>query len=356
MPPSPPPQGRSTRLALALGASLFAMLWLAGWSHAATIQFEKIVSDAGLGHGKSGVHSRLVTNRARALAALQLNGWGGVYTTTTGEQVTVYSSNAYPIDPAANQATADFIAGLIHGKEISKVTVYMAPAEEVAALCQSQEADGCYYPSSGQLVSIGQDSQYSTVEEVLTHEYGHHIATNRFNDPWLAVETGTKRWATVENVCRKTQMGLAFPGDEGEHYLKNPGEAFAESYLHLNEVRKGEPETHWFYDAQFYPSKPALDAIEQDVLQPWDSYAVLTWKGRFARRNQVGIATLKTPLDGVFELRLAGPRGSQVKIYGKNAKQISRTVARGLVCGQRSFVTSVTGGSAGAFTAKAIVP
>jgi len=45
-----------------------------------------------------------------------------------------------------------------------------------------------------------------------------------------------------------------------------------------------------------------------------------------------------------------------VKIYGKNAKQISRTVVRGLVCGQRSFVTSVTGGGAGAFTAKAIIP
>jgi hypothetical protein len=332
------------------------MLWLAGWSHAATIQFEKTVSDVGLGHGKSGVHSRVVTGRVRALAALQLNGWGGVYTTKTAEQVTVYSSNAYPIDPAANQATADFIAGLIHGKEISKVTVYMAPAEEVAALCQSTEADGCYYPSSGQLVSIGQDSQYSTVEEVLTHEYGHHIATNRFNDPWLAVETGTKRWATYENVCAKAEIGLAFPGDEGEHYLKNPGEAFAESYLHLNEVRKGQPETHWFYDMQFYPTKASLDAIEQDVLKPWDSYAVLSWKGRFTRRGQVGMATLKTPLDGVFEVRLKGPRGSKVKIYDKDSKQISPTVARGLVCGERSFMTSVVGGAAGAFTAKALVP
>jgi hypothetical protein len=344
------------RLVVAMGVSLFAMLWLAGWSHAATIRYEKTVSDAGLGHGKSGVHSRVVTNRPRAFAALQLNGWGGVYTTSTGEQVTVYSSNAYPMDPAANQAIADFIAGLVHGNEISKVTIYMAPAEEVAALCESQEADGCYFPASGQLISIGEDSQYSTVEEVLSHEYGHHIATNRFNDPWSAVDWGTKRWATVENVCRKTEMGLAFPGDEGEHYLKNPGESFAESYLHLNEVRKGLPETKWFYDAQFLPNKAALDAIEQDVLKPWDSYGVYTWKGRFSRRNQVGMATLKTPLDGLFELRLTGPRGSKVKIYGKNAKQISPTKARGLICGQRSFITSVTGGGAGAFTAKAIVP
>ena len=339
-----------------MGASLFAMLWLAGWSHAATIRFEKTVSDGGLGRGKSSVHSRVVTGRVRAFAAVQLNGWGGVYTTKTGEQVTVYASNAYPIDPAANQAVADFIAGLIHGKEISKATIYTAPADEVASLCQSQEADGCYYPASGQIVSIGEDSQYSTVEEVLTHEYGHHVATNRLNDPWPAVEWGTKRWATVMNVCRKTELGLAFPGDEGEHYLKNPGESFAESFLHLNEVRKGQPETRWFYDTQFYPTKAGLAAIEQDVLKPWNAYSVLTWKGRFSRRNQIGIATLKTPLDGLFELRMKGPRGSQVRIYSKNTKQISPTLVRGVACGQRSFVTQVVGGGVGAFSARAIVP
>ena len=344
------------RLLVAMAASLFATLWLAGWSHAATIRYEKTVSDAGLGRGKSGVRSRVVTTRPRAFAALQLTGWGGVYTANTGEQVTVYSSNAYPIDPAAHQAIADFVAGLIHGKEISKVTIYMAPAAEVQSLCESQEADGCYYPDGGQLVSIGEDSQYSTVEEVLSHEYGHHIANNRFNDPWSALDWGTKRWATVENVCRKTELGMAFPGDEGEHYLKNPGEAFAESYLHLNEVRKGLPETRWFYDVQFLPNKAALDAIEQDVLKPWDSYGIYTWKGRFTRPNQVGMATLKTPLDGVFELRLTGPRGSKVRIYGKNTKQISATKARGLICGQRSFITSITGGGAGAFTARALVP
>jgi hypothetical protein len=339
-----------------MAISLFATLWLAGWSHAATIRFEKIVSDAGLGAGASGVHSRVVTRRARAFAALELNGWGGVYTTKTGEQVTVYSSNAYPIDPAANQAIADFLAGLVHGKELSKVSVFMAPAEEVQSLCQSDEVDGCYYPTSGQLISIGEDSQSSTVEEVLTHEFGHHIANNRFNDPWPAVAWGTKRWATYENVCTKTELGRAFPGDEGEHYLQNPGEAFAESYLHLNEVRKGLPETRWFYDVQFFPTRPALDLIEQDVLKPWTAYSVYTWRGRFARRSQVGVATLKTPLDGIFELRLKGPRGSRVKILSKETKQVSPTVARGLICGQRSFLTEVVGGAAGVFTAKALVP
>jgi hypothetical protein len=345
------------RLALAMGVSLFAMLLFAGWSHAAPIRFEKIVSSDGFGGGTRGVRDRVATSPVRALAAVQLNGWGGAYRAKTGESVNVYSSNSYPIDPAANQSIADFLAGLVHGKELSNVSVFIAPAEEVAMLCESTEADGCYYPASGQLVSIGEDSQYSTVEEVLTHEYGHHIATNRINAPWPAVAWGTKRWASVENVCRKAASGLAFPGDEAEHYRQNPGEAFAESYLHLNEVRKGERETPWIYDAEFLPSRSALDAIEQDVLKPWNAYSVLTWKGRFSRRNQFGTGTLKTPLDGTIELRIKGPRGSQIHAFGSgDVKQVSPSLARGLVCGGRSLVTRIVGGGPGAFTAKAIIP
>ena len=68
------------------------------------------------------------------------------------------------------------------------------------------------------------------------------------------------------------------------------------------------------------------------------------------------MATLKTPLDGVFELRLKAPRGSKVRIYGRDARQVSPIVARSTICGRRSFVTSVTSGGAGAFTATAIVP
>ena len=356
MPPSPPPQGRSVRLLVAMGASLFVTLWLTGWSHAATMRSVKLVSDAGLGQGTGAVRDRVITQRARAFAALQLNGWGGPYTTSTGEAVNVFSSNAYPIDPAANQAAAEFLSSLVHGKEISKVTIYFAPAEEVATLCQSQEAEGCYYPASSQLVSIGQDSLYSSVEEVLTHEYGHHVASNRFNDPWPALAYGTKRWATLEGVCRKTQIGLAFPGDEGEHYRENPGESFAESYLHLNEVKKGQAETRWIYSPLFRPDPAALAAIEADVLKPWNAYSVLTWKGRFTRAKQFGIGTLKTPLDGAFELRLKAPRGSRLKTYGNDTKQLSPTLARGIICGERSVMTQIISGGPGAFTAKAIVP
>ena len=346
------------RIALATAAAVFATLMLAGWSHAATATrgYLKTVSAANLGDGSGRVRDGLVTARARAFAAAQLTGWGGAYTTPSGESVNVFSSNAYPVDPAANQAIANFLASLVHGKELPKVTVYMAPAVEVGSLCHSEEADGCYFPASGQLISIGEDSQWSTVEEVLTHEYGHHVATNRTNAPWNASAWGTKRWATEENVCRRTAMGMSFPGDEGDHYLSNPGEAFAESFLHLNEVRNGQPETRWFYDPYFAPTPASLKAIELDVLKPWNGWSVYTWKGRFSRRGELRMATLRTPLDGVFELRLKAPRGSRIKILAKETKQISPTVAQGLICGDRTFTTQVAAGGAGAFTARALVP
>src|SRR5438034_7045369 len=71
-------------------------------------------------------------------------------------------------------------------------------------------------------------------ETVLVHELGHNVAANRDNAPWSAVDWGTKRWATYMNVCARHDAGTAFPGDEADHYLLNPGEAFAETYRLLN--------------------------------------------------------------------------------------------------------------------------
>jgi hypothetical protein len=310
----------------------------------------------GLGQGAGHVRSRVLGRGLRFLS-LPAGAWGGVYTARSGARVTVYSSGGYVVDEAANQAAADYIDSLVHGKEISSVNIYFGSPTEVGTLCHSQEADGCYFPANGQIVSIGEDTPWSTVEEVVTHEFGHHVANNRLNEPWPAVAFGTKRWATYEGICQKEAAGVAFPGDEGEHYFQNPGESFAESYLHLNEVKLGVPETPWGYDPMFTPDAGALAAIEQDVLQPWKRTPLKYLSGRFSRRGQQKTFSFSTPLDGVFAAELKGPRGSKLTVRGPaEVKRMSAGVSAALVCGQRTVTARFVAGGAGRFAAAALIP
>jgi hypothetical protein len=317
----------------------------------------KQINIFGLGQGAGHVRSRVVTTGSRRLASFPASAWGGVYTAGSGARVTVFTSSAYPVDQAVNQATAEFVDHLVHGKEISTVKIYFAPPAEVGTLCQTHEADGCYFPARSEIVTIGEDTPWSTVEEVLTHEYGHHIAAKRNNYPWPAFAYGTKRWATYMGVCQKEAAGTAFPGDQGEHYLQNPGEAFAESYLHLNEVKLGVPETPWFYDAAFKPDSGALAAIEADVLQPWKDNKLKRWAGRFSRRGQQKAFTFSTPLDGVFAVELRGPRGSTLTLTGgAEIKRLSPRLSAALVCGQRSVAARFVAGAKGRFGAATSTP
>jgi hypothetical protein len=311
----------------------------------------------GLGQGVGRVRSRVVDHELRRFASVPPGAWGGVYTAKSGAQVTIHASKDYPFDESVNQAAADFVDSLVHGKEISTVSIYFAPPAEVGTLCSSQEVDGCYFPASGDIITVGEDTPWSTVEEVVTHEYGHHVANNRLNDPWPAIVYGTKRWSTYEGVCQKETAGAAFPGDEGEHYFQNPWESFAESFLHLNEVKLGLPETPWGYDPMFTPDAGALAAIEQDVLKPWKQTALKLRTGRFSRRGQQKSFTFKTPLDGVFAAELRGPRGSTLTVKGAaNVKRLSSGVSAALVCGERSVTARFKAGGAGRFAAAALIP
>jgi hypothetical protein len=317
----------------------------------------KRLSVFGLGQGTGHVRSRVVQRNPRRFDSLPPGAWGGVYTARSGAHVTVYSSGEYPVDPAANQAAADFVDSLVHGSEISAVKIYFAPPAEVGILCYSKEVDGCYFPATGDIITTGEDTPWSTVEEVVSHEYGHHVATNRLNDPWPAVSFGTKRWATYEGICQKEAAGVAFPGDEGDHYFQNPGESFAESFMHLNEQKLGLPEPSWGYDPMFAPDAAALAAIEQDVLKPWKQTALKHFSGRFTRRGQQKTFTFKTPLDGVFAAELHGPRGSSLRLSGPTqVKRYSAGLAAGLVCGQRTVTARLSAGGAGRFAAAAMVP
>jgi hypothetical protein len=282
--------------------------------------------------------------------------WGGVYT-TTGGSVTIRVSDSYPRDDAVAQRWANFLGGLVHGSELSTVTLFLAPLDEVQARC-GRGALACY--GSGLIVAPGEDPAADvSAEAVVTHEYGHHLASSRSDAPWEAVEYGTKRWASYENVCAQTRAGRLFPGaEQDERYRLNPGEAFAETYRVLNQRRAGVPETPWtIVTTSLYPDETALSLTEQDVTSPWTRNTTATYSGTL-RRSAARSYSVATPYDGIFRvtLRTTGVRAA-VSVYAGARRTLRATVRprstqslSGTVCGARTYqVRLAAAGGSGSF-------
>ena len=284
--------------------------------------------------------------------------WGGAFPVAGGGQVTVYVSSAYPEAQAVAQKWADFFAGLPHGAELPLLTAYIAPLDEVSDLCFSDHALGCYWGQK--LVTIGDSSAGIPPASVAAHEYGHHVAGNRRNDPWPAIAWGTKRWATGAGICARVQARTAFPGDEGGSYTFNPGEAFAESYRVLVETNGSALGYDWpIVDYSFRPDAQALAAVREDVLHPWSTPTQKTIRGKFLRRSRTWSATVATPLDGELHLRLtaAGGGAHDVTLLSSDGRKVlarSSWDSSGgksieyLVCGARSVKARVTRGGVSA--------
>jgi hypothetical protein len=293
--------------------------------------------------------------------------WGHVYTSSTGETVNVSISDSYPADDAVGQGWADYFAGLVHGSELQLLHVFVAAPAEVQQMCGSPYALGCY--GSNQMVVIGEQYNGLDPKEVAAHEYGHHVAFNRINPPWIAVDWGTKRWASYAGICGRTAQGTAFPGDEGTHYRLNPGEAFAEVYRTLNDAKKGIALTWPIVDSSFVPNSAAMQAAEEDVVHPWTVATSKAVQARFTvRGTKVWKLVLPTPLDGQLDVVLSIPKGGLYNLSllapdgitvlagglwsGTNQKKLSYTV-----CGQRSLVLRVTMiGLPGSFTLRYTQP
>ena len=248
-------------------------------------------------------------------------------------------SPAYGSDPRVAQQWADFFASLIHARELGLLTAYIAPLDEVEALCRGK-ALGCYW--SNRLVMVGDSSGGIPPASVAAHEYGHHVANNRVNAPWRAIDWGTKRWASYMNICARAALGTAFPGDEGSAYALNPGEAFAESYRVLNEHEWGLPFTWPIIDASFIPDTTALQLLREDVLNPWSGTATKMIRVRFPIGRRVWTQKLTTTLDGQLSLSAGGSTDIQLMEAGRSLARGTWTSSGGKslayqVCGRRSI-------------------
>jgi hypothetical protein len=288
---------------------------------------------------------------------------GPITTTATGETFTLYTADEYlAADPQMSQRFADVVAGFLHGSELSELTLYIAPLDRVRRICGTN-ALACYDGSSETIISVGEDLQHITAQSVLMHEYGHHIANNRRNDPWDAIDYGTKRWASFANVCKRADAGELAPGDEGADYRYNPGEAYAEIYRVLNERRAGVAETPWeVVDRSLYPDAEQLRLLEEDVVHPWAGNTATTLTGRFARGNGSGRVfgsttpfdgtlrvTLRSPANSAFELRIRDAQTGRVLFVAPGTKR-AKTIELS-VCGQRRFTVGVRRASGfGAFS------
>ncbi len=135
---------------------------------------------------------------------------------------------------AQPQAIANFIGTLPHGREVTLLSIQLDTDAQISRDC-GYGAQACYGWWNNQIILSGNDNAQSdgaTREFVLAHEYGHHLAGHRPAPPpfFPAIDWGTPNWASYENVCRGQRSGRLFPGNEGGHYYRNPGEAFAEAY------------------------------------------------------------------------------------------------------------------------------
>jgi hypothetical protein len=289
--------------------------------------------------------------RAARLASAEVAYRGGPTVASTGETVDVRVSDALPAE-VTPEGWAEFLVHMTHGPELAQLTVFIVTLDEVQQVCGTQ-ALGCY--ARDQLVAPGETAFDTAPEEVVRHEYGHHIAYHRLNPPWAAIDWGPKRWASAANVCARVARSELYPGNESTQYRLNPGEAWAETYRILQERKAGITTGSWqIVDSSFYPSDAALAAAELDVSKPWTAPTSRTYTRTFGKRTaRAWWIPLATPLDGSVQVSATVPnRGSvDVALVGADRKTLVRRAqwvgqrskrADASICGQRSLFVRLT--------------
>src|SRR4051794_8774295 len=119
--------------------------------------------------------------RARAARA------SAAYQTPDGTTVQVSFDAAYRDNATVAQTYVDYLGSLPHGSELSKLKLVLAPPAAVTQECGG--VDGvlaCYDGRAHEMFAPGEqisDNSGVSTAYVITHEYGHHIASFRSNPP-----------------------------------------------------------------------------------------------------------------------------------------------------------------------------
>jgi hypothetical protein len=226
----------------------------------------------------------------------------------SGETVAIAVTTACQASCTATdpQQIANTLGTFIHGPELGLVTVQLDTPHQIEFDC-GYGAQACYYGGENRVVISGNGTpapEGASREFVLAHEYGHHVARHRESPPPFppAIDWGTARWSSGEDVCRRSRAGRLFPGSGGLRYFRDPGEAFAESFAHLHFPDSRVP---WRWLRALKPDAEAFEAIREDTLEPWLGRAALRMRGHAPpRREGAATRTFRTPIDGTVSLRL----------------------------------------------------
>lgn len=256
----------------------------------------------------------------------------------SGEMVTISVTDACQATcTAANpQQIADTLGTFIHGPEMELLTVQLDTPSQIEFDC-GYGAQACYYGGENKIVLSGDDSpapEGASRDFVLAHEYGHHVAQHRESPPPFpaAIDWGTPHWASYEHVCQGSRAGALFPGNEGLHYFRDPGEAFAESFAHLRFPESGVP---WRWAASLKPDDAAFEAIREDTLDPWLGRSAFRLRGRVPpRQGGAVVRAFGTPLDGTVSLRPVSRPRYELSLLNP-AGRVLRSSRHGISFGHR---------------------
>jgi len=300
--------GRSLSLAAAaLAAAALVLPSAAAAGQRDVPQIGPLPAGAEVGH--AALHDPVIRTAAPVVRAAGAGARAARYATSDGLSVEVQVSRAYPSNPAADQKLVDFLASRSHGYELGSLRVYVGTPAEISRICGSADAVACYATGEDRMYVPGESTRGVPVEYALTHEYGHHVASWRSNNPWDALNWGAKYWASEMRVCSKVARGRLFPGNQGRHYLQDPGEGFADAYAHLH-----YPSAPWQYTSILRPDRAAYAAIRRDVMHPWTGPRSRVLRGRLGQGRNARAYSVQLTLDGDVSVQLDAARGLKADI------------------------------------------